>query len=249
MDDTYSLSSTTLFNNPALSDVKIKQVYEGQTREYHAHKAVLCLESGYFLNAFTGGFREASESTIELHEDNPEYFEFLLKFIYTGMYDKDEIARLAGSDDSKRILIPIGIYAVADKYDVTQIYEPAAEDVKAILMNAIKDRKDILTTCIKAHYGTEVKADGSMGHLITAVIFEQYNNLLNTENIEKLLLAYPIFAADVALHSQRAKILGEKDRARCSHCTKKIVEIGFIPKDNRFHCPDCGCYQRASECK
>ena len=46
-----------MFNNPTLSDVKIKQVYEGKMREYHAHKAVLCLESGYFLNAFTGGFR------------------------------------------------------------------------------------------------------------------------------------------------------------------------------------------------
>lgn len=46
-----------MFNNPILSDVKIKQVYEGKMREYHAHKALLCLASGYFLNAFTGGFK------------------------------------------------------------------------------------------------------------------------------------------------------------------------------------------------
>jgi hypothetical protein len=26
-------------------------------REYHAHKAVLCMESEYFLNTFTGGFK------------------------------------------------------------------------------------------------------------------------------------------------------------------------------------------------
>ncbi|KAB2110314.1 hypothetical protein AG0111_0g1018 [Alternaria gaisen] len=229
-----------MFNNPTLSDVKIKQVYEGKTREYHAHKVVLCLASSYFLNAFTGNFKEASESTIELHEDKPEYFEFLLKFIYTGIYDKDEIVRLAGSDDCKRVLIPIGIYAVTDKYDVAQIYEPAAEDVKAVLMNAAKDRKDILTTCIKTHYGTEVKADGSMGRLITAVIFEQYNNLRNTEDFEKWLLAYPIFAADVALHSQRGKMLEEKRRARCSSCTKNIVEVDVMREiSTSFTCPHC----------
>jgi hypothetical protein len=45
-----------LFNNPVLSDFKIKQVYEGMTREYYAHKAVLCGQSKYFMNAFTGNF-------------------------------------------------------------------------------------------------------------------------------------------------------------------------------------------------
>ncbi|RYN44530.1 hypothetical protein AA0114_g9949 [Alternaria tenuissima] len=232
-----------MFNNPTLSDVKIKQVYEGKMREYHAHKAVLCLASGYFLNAFTGSFKEASESTIELHEDKPEYFDFLLKFIYTGIYDKDEIVRLAGSDDCKCVLIPIGIYAVADKYDVAQIYEPAAEDIKAVLMNAVKDRKDILTTSIKAHYGTEVKADGPMGRLITAVIFEHHNDLLDTEDFETWLLAYPTFAADVALHFQRGKI-GGKDRAKCVKCLKKIVEIDVMGKINHaFFCPYCCSHQ------
>lgn len=35
----------------------IKQIYKGSTREYHAHKAVLCMESKYFLKAFTGNFK------------------------------------------------------------------------------------------------------------------------------------------------------------------------------------------------
>jgi hypothetical protein len=46
-----------LFNNPAISDVTIKQVYNEQVREYHAHKAILCMESEYFLNMFTGNFK------------------------------------------------------------------------------------------------------------------------------------------------------------------------------------------------
>ena len=31
-----------LFNNPTLSDVKLKQICDGKTREYYAHKAIHC---------------------------------------------------------------------------------------------------------------------------------------------------------------------------------------------------------------
>jgi hypothetical protein len=46
-----------LFNNPALSDIKIRQISNGKAREYSAHKAILCNESDYFMNAFTGKFK------------------------------------------------------------------------------------------------------------------------------------------------------------------------------------------------
>ncbi|KAH7067999.1 BTB/POZ protein, partial [Paraphoma chrysanthemicola] len=76
-----------LLNNATLSDVIIKQIYKGKVREYYAHKAILCKESEYFLKAFTGNFKEATESTMELHDDDPELFELALKFIYTEHYD------------------------------------------------------------------------------------------------------------------------------------------------------------------
>ncbi|KAL1799399.1 hypothetical protein ACET3X_003436 [Alternaria dauci] len=229
-----------LFNNPALSDVTIKQVYKGQRREYYAHKTILCLESGYFFNAFTGGFREASEGTMELHEDNPEHFECLLKFIYSGTYDKDEIAGLAGSDKIKRVLIPIGIYTVADKYDVSNFYGPAADDVKDVLTKAFRNQ-DMITAAIEAHYSTEVQADGLMGRLITTLVFNQYKDLLETEKFEQLLIAHPAFATDVILYSKRCKILGTRPRAECETCLKEIVEIDFMYTINTFfYCPFCG---------
>jgi hypothetical protein len=47
----------SLFNDPVLSDVKTKQICNGKTREYYAHKAILCAQSSYFLKAFTGNFK------------------------------------------------------------------------------------------------------------------------------------------------------------------------------------------------
>ena len=46
-----------LFNNYALSDITLKQINKDTTREYYAHRAILCKESGFFLKAFTGTFK------------------------------------------------------------------------------------------------------------------------------------------------------------------------------------------------
>jgi len=181
---------------------------------------------------------------MELHEDDPEHFEFVLKFIYTGAYDKHEITKLAGDDKSKRVLIPIGIHAVADKYDVAKLYNPAAEDVKAVLMEAVKDQ-DMLTTAIQAHYGTEVNVDGAMGRLITSVVFEKHRDLAQTKAFEQLLLAYPTFAADTALHSQRNNTLGGGALAKCNSCSLEIVHIDNVRKAGftTFYCPRCACFR------
>jgi len=46
-----------LFNDPILSDIKIRQIYKGETKEYFAHKAILSAHSKWFMRAFTGRFK------------------------------------------------------------------------------------------------------------------------------------------------------------------------------------------------
>ena len=52
-------------------------------RSFQAHKNVLAACSSYFMAMFTSGFKESSQSEISIDED-PEVFEVLLEFIYTG---------------------------------------------------------------------------------------------------------------------------------------------------------------------
>ncbi|KAI4705984.1 hypothetical protein J4E81_000869 [Alternaria sp. BMP 2799] len=183
---------------------------------------------------------ESSEAIMELHEDDPEHFEFVLKFIYTGAYDKHEITKLAGDDKNKRVLVPIGVHAIADKYDIAKLYKPAAEDVKAVLLEAVKDQV-MIVDAIRAYYSTQVNADGSMGRLITSVIFEKYGDFVHTEEFERLLLANPTFATDVALHYQRNKVLRVAGRAQCQSCKLQAVDIGIMRTRGMvsFHCPLC----------
>ncbi|KAH3939437.1 hypothetical protein HBH98_231380 [Parastagonospora nodorum] len=76
-----------MFNDLTLSNIKIKQISNRKTRKYFRHKAKLCAQSDFFLNAFTGRFKEASNTAVEVHDNDPDYFKSALKFIYTFDYD------------------------------------------------------------------------------------------------------------------------------------------------------------------
>ena len=66
-DEQLTNSCHRLFNNPLLSDVKIKQVSKnGHVREYYAHKAVLGADSHFFYKAFTGNFRVSAYAALSL---------------------------------------------------------------------------------------------------------------------------------------------------------------------------------------
>ena len=52
-------------------------------REFPAHKAVLAAKSSYFTTMFTSGFQESIQREIKI-DGNPEAFDMLLEFAYTG---------------------------------------------------------------------------------------------------------------------------------------------------------------------
>ena len=51
---------------------------------FHAHKAILASCSSYFMAMFSSGFKESTQSEIDI-EGKSEIFEVLLEFAYTGI--------------------------------------------------------------------------------------------------------------------------------------------------------------------
>ncbi|KAL5119600.1 hypothetical protein ACEQ8H_002446 [Pleosporales sp. CAS-2024a] len=117
-----SAAGKTLFNNPIFSDIKIIHHHKGATKEYVAHRAILCARSEWFLKALTGSFMEATEGVINIRDDDPVHFEIMLQFIYTNKYK----APVGGSDLEKMFLVPIGVHSLADKYDVEGLQDAVA---------------------------------------------------------------------------------------------------------------------------
>lgn len=60
--------NSRLFNNPASSDIKIRQVHGDSVSEYSAHKSVLCMNPEYFRNMLVGAFSVCSE-----HDDDVKH--------------------------------------------------------------------------------------------------------------------------------------------------------------------------------
>lgn len=53
-------------------------------KPYRVHKDLLCAKIPYFNAMFNGGFQEATKQAATLPEDNPEVFDLLLEWVYTG---------------------------------------------------------------------------------------------------------------------------------------------------------------------
>jgi hypothetical protein len=69
---------------------------------------------------------------MELHEDDPDHFEFVLKFIYSEHYDSTAVKTTADQAvDNLRFVV--GVYRVADKYDVAKLLDPSVEHFQQIM--------------------------------------------------------------------------------------------------------------------
>ncbi|KAK5165452.1 Kelch-like protein 10 [Saxophila tyrrhenica] len=71
-----------LSKSAKLSDIKIRC----GDREWPAHRAILCVRSEYFDKALSGALKEATENTIELHDDHPNAVHAMLEWFYSGNY-------------------------------------------------------------------------------------------------------------------------------------------------------------------
>jgi hypothetical protein len=103
-----------------------------------------------------------------------------------------------------RMTFDVKIYAIADKYNVPKIFEPAAEAVRACLNEVVKrEASTTLQAVIKAHYGGCVSVDGAMGDAIAFGVVVVHKAFKMRPEFEQLIKAYPVFGADVALMMNR----------------------------------------------
>jgi hypothetical protein len=173
-----------------------------------------------------------------VHDDDPEYFEFFLKFMYTHHYDKDAIVKLAGGDKNRRVSIPFEIHAVADKYDMPILLDPIAKDVKELLADDLQCTLKLLQTLIPAHYKSVSSAGGPVGKIIVSKIQTKYDEFRDTDEFASLVKAYPIFGADVAL--SLAKGTRPYTCPSCKH-SSALNKFGLRAKGKTgYYCESCG---------
>lgn len=175
---------------------------------------------------------------MEVRDDNPNYFRWLLRYMYTHDYDKEFTTKLDELDTAQRVTTLIGIYIVADKYDVLVIYERVTKDVEAIL----KDKKictpDVLQAAVKMYYEDCAASSTTMTKIIVSAALRNYNKLspLDSDQLATLLKTQP--AVDVAL-LQRKKYNDLEDYT-CSIChfegVIRYTHSKRLVRRTAFHC-------------
>jgi hypothetical protein len=240
------LKCSRLYNDPVLSDVKIKQVCDdGKTREYFAHKAILCAQSSYFLKMFTGHFKvrpynlyhadysnvgqESTANDIELRDDQPDHFEFALRFIYTfecRLSDMNQGTRKDNELEQMKFLL--GVYTIVDKYDITRLVGPVKTHFETIL-RACTDTK-ILSAVVKAHYNAKSEWGHVMGMLISSVLLDLRHQFTQSNSFTQLCQEFPAFAVD---------IMSAMGKAGCTGCLRTAFLTKTATKGLTYYCSYC----------
>jgi hypothetical protein len=160
--------------------------------------------------------QEASDETIELHEDNPGHFRIMLEYIYTHQYVYE--APSEATDLEKRFPIPIGLHTLADKYDVEGLAQQAVSLFSCSCWNCtcepISDEE--CEQIVKAHYDHSVTVDSVMGKAIASYILEKMRPFMYDDKFDLLVYTYPFLGADI--------VFAEKRRVWLSECTRAHKE-------------------------
>ncbi|KAF1965185.1 hypothetical protein BU23DRAFT_575084 [Bimuria novae-zelandiae CBS 107.79] len=196
---TASTTSTGMFDNPLFSDIKIRQTRDGVTKEYHAHKAVLCAVSPWFLGLFTG-IQDVDIGVATMPGDDPQDFEAMLRYIYTQELKHPGLDRNVYWDGAEmKINYLLDIHAIADKYEVRGLQACASEHFP--LVHELEEHEfDVyfLELIVETHYRTCIDNRCSMGRRICGYILKREPDFIKTGRVgHPLLKAWPKFTQDL----------------------------------------------------
>jgi hypothetical protein len=163
---------------------------------------------------------------MEILDNNPDHFEFALKFMYTLHYGKESIEILAGGDEVKRVLIPNDIYVVADKYDIIRLYEPAGQDFDSIF-NTRTDNNDVfIKAVVEACYSSISQPDSVLGKLVAFTARKRYTSFIMTDEFDHLLRSFPVFGTDITLScKQDGMHVFNARTAQCIHHSCRVLNM------------------------
>ncbi|KAL6409241.1 putative btb poz domain-containing protein [Ilyonectria robusta] len=131
--------SKTLLLSGEFSDVTI--TCRGKT--WKLHQAIICPRSTFFHKAFQGNFKEAAAKSLDLKETDPELFDYVVNYLYTGDCDWASLGR----DNTNPFALGTQLCIVADYFSLDSMildictylreyYRPVAESIQRAFRDA-----------------------------------------------------------------------------------------------------------------
>jgi hypothetical protein len=177
-----------------------------------------------------------------LKEDDALHFEIVLKFIYTGFFDKAEIANIANPPNNltnrhtNTIFIFLGLCKVADKYAISRLIPLVAKELSAALrlQNGTFQGYGYFKKIVETYYPNCATSGTPPGRKIAHHMVKYSFPGGSPSDFHDLLRKFPDFAIDIVLDQNKQGILGICER-KCPRCSHKVIQ-----KANNGYCSDCG---------
>lgn len=174
----------------------------GGGREFQVHSTVLFAQSSFFYKLFNSKFKvrrcevapptlmanvtqESSErpSTLEL-DDDPEVLASLIHYFYNNTYDDSS----RGEHQAVQTFT-VHVYAIADKYDVPQLQQLAAQKFGKVCA-PVSDIDDFIAA-LCAVDGATNPADNTLWKVVLPIIEKNISYLLQHEQFKAVVDSIP----------------------------------------------------------
>jgi hypothetical protein len=183
--------------------------------------------------------KEDTSNEITVHDDDPELFEFALKCLYGFPYGIEGLKKDENFQDTglKEVIIPIGIFKIADKYDIPELRKAATQDLQDTLRYI--DKPDIFEAAINTYYAVYHQKNSPIGQILASEALD--SEFQHHPLFDQMMQRYPVFGADMAL-SIKAKDEGLLNftHLKCFACESEyaIMQEVWCP-DIHKSCPHC----------
>jgi hypothetical protein len=191
------LTSTRYFQATSTSNVPLVHVYLDPDRKLFTFpEALLCDEFKFFKAAFQGSFRESVEKTIDLPEDDPAAFSYIIDCALAGGSDMPQKVEV------KDVQLALAkAYILADKLGRSDFQDEIRQEYFWLQFN--KTPFAVCSRAVRFVYESSPESAPLRQTMVDTAI-TQYDsvNYLSSEIMEKWLesaISHPKFLADIMI--------------------------------------------------
>ncbi len=170
-------------------------LYVGPDRNaFHVHLRLLCAASPVFKAAFSGNFKESTERSMDLPEDDHEAINRLVQWLYSERY---QLPRIGDESKNRKCFDALArLNTLGEKYQITGLKNN-------VIRKLFRMRRDFLfipgPTLVAYVYGNTSQGSSFRKFLVDCYSWGVASVWFTKVGTQSLLADIPDFAADLAI--------------------------------------------------
>jgi hypothetical protein len=151
--------------------------------------------------------KEGSADSIDVHDDDPEAFQAMMKFFYHPKFETPAPiinSPTTSASKTETLVSIIGFHALAEKYEATLFLAASADAFKQVSATYQRPLTEIdLESLVHAHYPYCTRTLCEMSEVIVSFFIENNCTFNFRSKINELAMLYGNFGADMLILGMR----------------------------------------------